>query len=113
MSAEAPPATGIEPFHVVASHEPDIFTTKATRRVQHTALKEAAMSTTVETDIQPFQVEIPEEKIDDLRRRIAATRWPTKELVDDRSQGVQLAALQGGRALLGRATTTSGGSRSA
>ena len=41
MSAEAPPATGIEPFHVVASHEPDIFTTKATRRVQHTALKEA------------------------------------------------------------------------
>jgi pimeloyl-ACP methyl ester carboxylesterase len=46
------------------------------------------------TEIRPFQVEIPEEKIDDLRRRIAATRWPTKELVEDRSQGVQLATLK-------------------
>ena len=52
------------------------------------------MSTTVETDIRPFEVEIPEQKIADLRRRIAATRWPTKELVDDRSQGVQLATLK-------------------
>jgi pimeloyl-ACP methyl ester carboxylesterase len=46
------------------------------------------------TEIRPFQVEIPEEKIDDLRRRIEATRWPTKELVEDRSQGVQLATMQ-------------------
>ena len=46
------------------------------------------------TEIRPFQVEIPEKKIDDLRRRIAATRWPTKELVEDRSQGVQLATLK-------------------
>ena len=54
------------------------------------------MSTTVETatEIQPFQVEIPEEQLDDLRRRIEATRWPTKELVADRSQGVQLATMQ-------------------
>ncbi|HEX3686881.1 MAG TPA: epoxide hydrolase [Gaiellaceae bacterium] len=54
------------------------------------------MSTTVETatDIRPFQVEIPEEQIADLRSRIAATRWPTKELVDDRSQGVQLEPLK-------------------
>ena len=43
------------------------------------------------TEIRPFQVEVPEEDLDDLRQRIAATRWPTKELVDDRSQGVQLA----------------------
>jgi pimeloyl-ACP methyl ester carboxylesterase len=49
---------------------------------------------TVQTDIQTFQVNFAEEQIDDLRRRIKATRWPTKELVDDRSQGVQLAALQ-------------------
>ena len=44
------------------------------------------MSSTVETatEIQPFQVEIPEEQIDDLRRRIAAMRWPSKELVPDR-----------------------------
>src|SRR5262245_51173756 len=54
------------------------------------------MSTTVETAtaIQPFHVEFPGEQIEDLRRRIAATRWPEKELVDDRSQGVQLAATQ-------------------
>jgi pimeloyl-ACP methyl ester carboxylesterase len=46
------------------------------------------------TEIRSFQVDIPEEQIDDLRRRIAATRWPSKELVEDRSQGVQLATLQ-------------------
>src|SRR5579862_7414958 len=47
-----------------------------------------------ETEIRPFRVEIPDEKLADLRRRIAAARWPSKELVDDRSQGVQLATLQ-------------------
>ena len=54
------------------------------------------MSTTAETatEIRTFHVEIPEEQIDDLRRRITATRWPSKELVPDRSQGVQLATLQ-------------------
>jgi pimeloyl-ACP methyl ester carboxylesterase len=54
------------------------------------------MSTTVETgtDVKPFQVEIPEENIDDLRRRIGATRLPGEELVDDRSQGVQLATIR-------------------
>ena len=44
-----------------------------------------------ETEIRPFRVDMPDEAIADLRRRIAATRWPSKELVDDRSQGVQLA----------------------
>ena len=44
--------------------------------------------------IRPFDVDIPEEDLDDLRRRIAATRWPSKELVADRSQGVQLATIQ-------------------
>jgi epoxide hydrolase-like protein len=47
-----------------------------------------------ETEIRPFRVEIPDEAIADLRRRIAATRWPSEELVADRSQGVQLATLQ-------------------
>jgi pimeloyl-ACP methyl ester carboxylesterase len=46
------------------------------------------------TDIRPFQVEVDEEQIDDLRRRIATTRWPSNELVEDASQGVQLALLQ-------------------
>jgi pimeloyl-ACP methyl ester carboxylesterase len=47
-----------------------------------------------ETEIRPFQVDMSDEAIADLRRRIAATRWPSKELVADRSQGVQLATLQ-------------------
>src|SRR5438067_1159768 len=46
------------------------------------------------TEIRPFQVDIPEEELAEMRRRIAATRWPSKELVADRSQGVQLATIQ-------------------
>src|SRR5207342_473157 len=47
-----------------------------------------------ETEIRPFRVDMPDEAIADLRRRVAATRWPAKELVADRSQGVQLATAQ-------------------
>src|SRR5213080_5321879 len=46
------------------------------------------------TDISPFHVDTPEEQLAELRRRIAAVRWPSAELVDDRSQGVQLATLK-------------------
>jgi pimeloyl-ACP methyl ester carboxylesterase len=46
------------------------------------------------TEVHPFHVEIPEEQLSDLRRRIAATRSPSKELVEDRSQGVQLATVK-------------------
>ena len=54
------------------------------------------MSTRVETEreIRPFQVEFSEEELADLRRRILATRWPSKELVEDPSQGVQLSMLR-------------------
>jgi pimeloyl-ACP methyl ester carboxylesterase len=45
-------------------------------------------------DIRPFQIEVPQVDLDDLRQRLAATRWPSKELVPDRSQGVQLATMQ-------------------
>jgi pimeloyl-ACP methyl ester carboxylesterase len=47
-----------------------------------------------QTDIRPFQVDMPDDAITDLRRRIAATRSPSRELVADRSQGVQLATIQ-------------------
>ena len=47
-----------------------------------------------ETEIRPFRVDMPDDAIADLRRRIAATRLPSKELVADRSQGVQLATIQ-------------------
>jgi pimeloyl-ACP methyl ester carboxylesterase len=61
--------------------------------------KETHMSNTTEqsssdTAIRPFRIEFPEEELAELRRRIAAARLPSKELVDDRSQGVQLATIQ-------------------
>jgi pimeloyl-ACP methyl ester carboxylesterase len=54
------------------------------------------MSTTVETraEVRPFRIDVSEEEIDELRRRIAATRWPEKEAVTDQTQGVQLATMQ-------------------
>jgi len=50
--------------------------------------------TPTQSEVRPFSINIPEEAIADLRRHIAATRWPSRELVADRSQGVQLATIQ-------------------
>ncbi len=47
-----------------------------------------------DSSIRPFTVHVPQAAIDDLRRRLAATRWPDKETVADRSQGAQLVQLQ-------------------
>jgi pimeloyl-ACP methyl ester carboxylesterase len=47
-----------------------------------------------EVTVRPFKLNIREAEVEDLRRRLRATRWPTKELVEDRSQGVQLATIQ-------------------
>jgi pimeloyl-ACP methyl ester carboxylesterase len=55
---------------------------------------EEAAVTPDESTIRPFRVDIPDADLADLRRRIAATRFPSKELVDDRSQGVQLATTE-------------------
>jgi pimeloyl-ACP methyl ester carboxylesterase len=51
-------------------------------------------TTAVDVSIRPFKVDVPEEQLADLRRRIAATRWPEKETVSDATQGVQLATMQ-------------------
>jgi pimeloyl-ACP methyl ester carboxylesterase len=51
-------------------------------------------SASEDRSIRPFKVQVPQAALDDLRRRIAATRWPDKETVADRSQGTQLAKLQ-------------------
>ncbi len=48
----------------------------------------------VDSSIRPFSVRVPQAAVDDLRRRLVATRWPDKETVADQSQGVQLAKLQ-------------------
>ena len=54
------------------------------------------MNSTVETakEIRPFHVDVPEEALEELRRRVAATNWPEKETVADQSQGVPLATMQ-------------------
>jgi pimeloyl-ACP methyl ester carboxylesterase len=44
--------------------------------------------------IRPFSVDVPEEQLDDLRRRIVTTQWPERETVGDSSQGVQLETMQ-------------------
>ena len=53
-----------------------------------------AGATQGESTIRPFRINIPDEALVDLRRRVAATRWPEKETVADTSQGVQLATMQ-------------------
>ena len=46
------------------------------------------------TEIRPFHVNVPEEQLGDLRQRLEATRWPDKETIADRSQGVQLVTMK-------------------
>jgi pimeloyl-ACP methyl ester carboxylesterase len=67
-----------------------LATSTAAFGIASLAKSEAAGS----ASIRPFRVNVPEDQLIDLRRRLAAIRWPTRELVKDRSQGVQLAMLR-------------------
>jgi pimeloyl-ACP methyl ester carboxylesterase len=53
-----------------------------------------AVQVSAATEIRPFTVDVPQEELDELRRRVQATRWPESETVSDQSQGVQLATIQ-------------------
>ena len=55
--------------------------------------------------IRPFNLDVPEAEVEELRRRVLGTRWPDKETVDDRSQGVRLEKLQDLVRYWGRTTT--------
>jgi pimeloyl-ACP methyl ester carboxylesterase len=57
-------------------------------------MRALSATTAIDVSIRPFKVDIPEEQLTDLRRRIAATRLPEKETVADASQGVQLTTMQ-------------------
>src|SRR6266849_415348 len=57
-------------------------------------MRALSATTAIDVSSRPFKVDIPEEQLTDLRRRIAATRLPEKETVADASQGVQLATMQ-------------------
>jgi hypothetical protein len=64
--------------------------------IEHFAVAQASSTQSASEDrsIRPFTVQVPQAALEDLRRRINATRWPDKETVGDRSQGTQLAKLQ-------------------
>jgi hypothetical protein len=69
-------------------------------------------STTTHPEVRPFRVSVSEEELVELRRRVAATRWPDRETVGDRSQGVRLDKFQelvryGGRTTTGGRPRTS------
>jgi pimeloyl-ACP methyl ester carboxylesterase len=70
----------------------DFLTTAASASA--VSLLSERVATAADGTIRPFRIFFPDEQLVDLRRRIAATRWPDRETVDDRSQGVQLAKLQ-------------------
>ena len=61
---------------------------------QHSNQGTPPMATTGADALRPFRVSVPEEQLEDLRRRLAATRWPERETVGDDSQGVPLAMMQ-------------------
>jgi pimeloyl-ACP methyl ester carboxylesterase len=61
---------------------------------QTTARQQSNEQSTNKADIRPFRVNFPDESLAELRRRIAATRWPDKETVSDSSQGVPLATIR-------------------
>jgi pimeloyl-ACP methyl ester carboxylesterase len=63
-------------------------------RLRWIPLKEISTMAQDNTAIRPFKVNVPEEEITELKRRIKATRWPEKETVSDQSQGVQLGTIQ-------------------
>jgi pimeloyl-ACP methyl ester carboxylesterase len=62
--------------------------------VPATGAQASVIAAAGDTAIRPFRINVPEEALVDLRRRVAATRWPDRETVTDRSQGVPLATLQ-------------------
>jgi hypothetical protein len=58
------------------------------------ALSASPPTSTEDKSIRPFHINVPEEQLVDLRKRIEATRWPDKETVNDESQGIRLAEMQ-------------------
>ena len=99
--------------HFAAWEEPELFSDGGARGIRSLRYeRRSVMSSTVETaiEIRPFHVDIPDEALDDLRRRIAATNWPEKETVADQSQGVPLAIIRSSPAI-GRRSTTGAGAR--
>ena len=79
----------------VRTQAQSIPTGSVSRFASSSAVGTAEHNGTIDADsIRPYHIEVPEESLIDLRRRIAATRWPEQETVNDQSQGVQLATIR-------------------
>ena len=78
---------------VTAAANPE-ETTKKKETIMTTATTQSNTAPPPATAVRPFHVNVPDAEITDLRRRLAATRWPDLETVNDRSQGVQLATMR-------------------
>src|SRR5262245_29551294 len=76
----------------VISH--DLPAQEGPARGESTMLDQMTAPVSQGTAIRPFTIDVPQAELDDLRRRIVATRWPDKETVEDDSQGVPLALMQ-------------------
>src|SRR5688572_8458022 len=72
----------------------DAMTEKTTAAPRPAPLPAELDTGAKDSTIRPFHIDVPEEELADLRRRIAATRWPEKETVEDQSQGPRLATMQ-------------------
>src|SRR6202140_5953038 len=85
----------------MATHESPQHKQKHSKTTQKENIMTQAIGTpqggqqaTDKNAIRPFQVNVPEAEVTELRRRISATKWPERETVTDQSQGVQLATIQ-------------------
>ena len=86
-------ALAVGVFVFASPHYAQTMTTSDTDAVV-VAAAPATRQAAEDRSIRPFTVHVPQAELDDLRRRIAATRWSDRETVTDRSQGVQLEKLQ-------------------
>src|SRR5215203_3258967 len=76
------------------SRRPSTTTTQHQKETNMNQLSTAAAKETAADAIRPFHVNFPQAALDDLKRRITATKWPGRETVTDETQGVQLATMQ-------------------
>ena len=91
MAETTPPAGGADTL----APQPTTTETPSTAADRPIIGTAATFEPTVDDrSIRPFEYHASEEALDDLKRRILATRWPDRELVEDDTQGVQLATLQ-------------------
>ena len=87
-------AIAFSPFFVAASNDAQAAINKETTMAQPDTLHLYAVPQAATAEVRPFHVNFPEEQLEDLHRRIAATQWPERETVSDATQGVQLVTMQ-------------------